>query len=160
MSEYRRYYQPGANYFFTLVTYERFPFFKYANHVERLKAAIQKIKKTDPFSLNAFVILPDHLHFLWRLPEDDKNFSTRLRLIKRDFSMQIITSLNHRQEKRVWQRRFWEHVIRDENDWQKHMDYIHYNPVKHGLVFSPADWKYSSFQYWVDKKVYERKWGG
>jgi putative transposase len=105
------------------------------------------------------VILPDHLHCLWRLPEKEKNFSTRWRLIKRYFSMEINTAINHRKEKEVWQRRFWEHVIRDEDDWKNHMDYIHYNPVKHQLVQSPGDWQHSSFHYWVEKGIYEKNWG-
>ena len=73
--------------------------------------------------------------------------------------MEMNTSINHRKEKEVWQRRFWEHAIRDEDDWQNHMDYIHYNPVKHGLVQTPVDWQHSSFNYWVDKGVYEKNWG-
>lgn len=159
MSQYRRYYQSGGNYFFTLVSYHRRPLFSNPENVNRFKIAINKVKKKYPFSLNAIVMLPDHLHCLWKLPENDSNFSTRWRLIKRYFSIQIMTSLNHRKEKKIWQRRFWEHVIRNENDWQKHMDYIHYNPVKHGLVTSPGDWAYSSFKYWVQKGVYGKDWG-
>src|ERR1700733_7572580 len=149
MSQYRRFYQSGGNYFFTLVTYYRYPFFKNLENVKKFKVAINKVKKKYPFSLNAIVVLPDHLHCLWKLPENDQDFSMRWRLIKRYFSMEMNASINHRKEKEVWQRRFWEHTIRDENDWQKHMDYIHYNPVKHGLVRMPGDWQYSSFNYWV-----------
>lgn len=159
MSQYRRCYQPGGNYFFTLVTHQRRPIFANPAKVEQLKAAINKVKKKYPFSLNAIVVLPDHLHCLWRLPENDKDFSTRWRLIKRYFSMEMNTLVNHRKEKEVWQRRFWEHTIRDEDDWQKHMDYIHYNPVKHGLVQTPGDWQHSSFNYWVEKGIYEKNWG-
>ncbi len=159
MSQYRRCYQPGGNYFFTLVTDRRRPLFANPESVKQFKTAMNKVKKKYPFSLNAIVILPDHLHCLWKLPENDKDFSTRWRLIKRYFSMEIKTSINQRKEKEVWQRRFWEHTIRDENDWEKHMDYIHYNPVKHGLVTSPGDWKHSSFNYWVEKGIYEKNWG-
>ena len=74
-------------------------------------------------------------------------------------AFEFATSINHRKEKEVWQRRFWEHIIRNENDWQKHMDYIHYNPVKHGLVKSPGDWEHSSFNYWVEKGIYAKNWG-
>ncbi|MCC2666929.1 MAG: transposase, partial [Gammaproteobacteria bacterium] len=119
---------------FTLVTYQRCPIFANPEKVEQLKIAINKVKKKYPFFLNAIVILPDHLHCLWKLPENDKDFSTRWRLIKRYFSIQMKTVINHRKEKEVWQRRFWEHAIQDEEDWGKHMDYIHYNPVKHGLA--------------------------
>ena len=159
MSQYRRYYQSGGYYFFTLVTYQRCPIFSSPEKVEQLKIAISKVKKKYPFSLNAIVILPDHLHCLWKLPEKDNDFSMRWRLIKRYFSMEMDTSVNHRKEKEVWQRRFWEHAIRDVNDWQKHMDYIHYNPVKHGLVRMPSDWQHSSFNYWVGRGLYEKNWG-
>jgi putative transposase len=159
MSQYSRCYQTCGNYFFTLVTYQRRPIFINPDNVRNLKIAINKVKKNYPFSLNAIVVLPDHLHCLWRLPENDNDFSTRWRLIKRYFSIEMGTSVNHRNEKEVWQRRFWEHLIRDENDWSKHMDYIHYNPVKHGLVMSPADWPHSSFGYYVEKGLYEKNWG-
>src|SRR5690349_1866814 len=140
MSQYIRCYQPGGYYFFTLVTYDRSPLFANHTNVEQLHIAMNKVKKKYPFSLNAIVVLPDHLHCLWRLPEKDHDFSTRWRLIKRYFSMEIDTPINHRGEKLIWQKRFWEHIIRNEQDWRAHMDYIHYNPVKHGLVSSPAEW--------------------
>jgi putative transposase len=111
MSQYRRCYQSGGNYFFTLVTHQRRPIFANPEKVEQLKTAINKVKKKYPFSLNAIVVLPDHLHCIWRLPENDKDFSTRWRLIKRYFSMEMGTLINHRKEKEVWQRRFWEHII-------------------------------------------------
>jgi putative transposase len=156
---YKRNYQKGGNYFFTLVTYKRRPLFKQTQNVSLFKTALNKTKKNYPFSLNAFVILPDHLHCLWKLPKNDNDFSTRWRLIKRYFSMEINTLINNRKEKEVWQNRFWEHTIRNEEDWEKHMDYIHYNPVKHGLVNLPSQWKESSFHYWVEKGIYEKTWG-
>ncbi|MBV9575221.1 MAG: transposase [Gammaproteobacteria bacterium] len=159
MSQYKRFYQSGGYYFFTLVSYHRRPIFVNCENVKYFKDAIDKVKKSYPFFLNAIVILPDHLHCIWRLPENDKDFSTRWRLIKRYFSMKMNTAINHRNEKEIWQRRFWEHSIRNEIDWQKRMDYIHYNPVKHGLVTSPGDWKHSSFNYWVKKGIYEKDWG-
>ena len=159
MSQYKRCYQSGGYYFFTLVTYQRRPIFSNPENVKHLKISMNRVKKKYPFFLNAIVILPDHLHCLWKLPENDKDFSTRWRLIKRYFSMEMNTLINHRKEKEVWQRRFWEHVIRNEDDWQKHMDYIHYNPVKHGLAKSPGDWQHSSFNYWVENGLYEKNWG-
>lgn len=159
MSKYRRYYQSNGSYFFTLVTHQRRQIFSSIENVKHFKIAINKVKKKYPFLLNAIVILPDHLHCLWRMPENDNDFSTRWRLIKRYFSMEIDTLINQRKEKEVWQRRFWEHFIRDEDDWRKHMDYIHYNPVKHGLVKSPKDWQHSSFHYWVDHGIYKKNWG-
>ncbi len=156
MSQYIRFYRSGGNYFFTLVTYQRSPIFEEAKNVEILKISINKIRKKFPFSLDAIVILPDHLHCLMKLPENDNDFSTRLRLIKRDFSKKINAAINQRNEKTVWQRRFWEHLIRDEDDWRKHMDYIHYNPVKHGLVKSASDWPHSSFHYYVQTGLYKK----
>ena len=159
MSQYIRCHQPGGSYFFTLVTHSRRPIFINSDNVNKLKNAINKVKIKHPFSLNAMVILPDHLHCLWKLPENDKNFSRRWRLIKRYFSMEVAEKINSRGEKEVWQRRFWEHMIRDEEDWRKHMDYIHYNPVKHGLARAPKDWEHSSFNYWVEKGFYGKSWG-
>ena len=159
MSEYKRHYKYGGYYFFTVVTYKRMPIFTNNETVEKLKLAIKKVKSEYPFNLQAIVILPDHLHCLWQLPAQLANFSIRWQLIKRHFSMEFNTEINHRNEKNIWQRRFWEHSIRDEEDWQKHWDYIHYNPVKHGYVKSPGEWQYSSFQYWVNKGYYENDWG-
>ncbi len=159
MSQYKRCYQPGGHYFFTLVTHQRKPLFANSANVKYLKTAINKVKTKYPFSLNAMVILPDHLHCLWKLPENDADYSTRWRLIKRYFSMEITAFINHHHEKEVWQRRFWEHLINNEEDWRKHMDYIHYNPVKHGWVKSPGEWEHSSFNYWVLKGFYDKDWG-
>lgn len=159
MSEYKRIYQSGRYYFFTLVTHLRCPLFACTENVARFKTAMNKVKINYPFTLNAIVVLPDHIHCLWRLPENDCDFSTRWRLIKRYFSLAIEVPVNHRGEKAIWQKRFWEHVIRDGEDWRAHMDYIHYNPVKHGLVKSPKDWQQSSFHYYVEKGFYENSWG-
>ncbi|TLD40639.1 MAG: hypothetical protein JETT_3102 [Candidatus Jettenia ecosi] len=109
--------------------------------------------------MDAVVILPDHIHCIWRLPLDDDDFSTRWRLIKRYFSIGIDAPLTKRAEKKVWQRRFWEHLLRNEEDWRTHMDYIHYNPVKHGYVQNPGDWPYGSFQRAVTEGLYPANWG-
>jgi len=159
MSNYKRHYQAGGHYFFTLVTYNRKPILTTADNIKNLKQAIKKVKQDYPFILNAIVVLPDHLHFLWKLPEDDGNFSTRVRLMKRYFSMKITTPINQRKEKEIWQRRFWEHTIRNEDDWERHMDYIHYNPVKHGYVKAAKEWPYSTFLDWVNKRAYDVDWG-
>ncbi len=98
-----------------------------------------------PFQVDAIVVLPEHLHCIWRMPEGDADFSSRWREIKKAASRQIDTSPNSRNERPVWQRRYWEHAIRDEEDWRRHVDYIHYNPVKHGLVNQPGEWSWSSF---------------
>jgi putative transposase len=159
MSDYRRAYQPGGHYFFTLVTYNRVKRFCDPQEVERLRAAIRHVKAKHPFSIDAIVILPDHLHALWTLPLDDDDFSMRWRLIKHKFSVTVEAPVNHRGEKLIWQRRFWEHLIRDQEDWTRHMDYIHYNPVKHGYVGRPRDWPYSSFAHCVEQGWYSPEWG-
>ena len=156
--EYRRFYQPGARYFFTVVTANRKPLL--IENIERLRAAFKTCKERHPFEIEAMVVLPDHLHTLWRLPEGDADFSKRWMVIKRNFSSglpQEATSLSKikKREKGIWQRRFWEHCIRNEDDWRRHMDYIHFNPIKHGYVDKPTDWQYSSFQKAVDKGWYE-----
>ena len=112
------------------------------------------------------VVLPDHLHVIWTLPEDDANFATRWRLIKSRFSHAIpagesvSNSRLTKGERGIWQRRFWEHTIRDENDFARHVDYIHINPVKHGLVTRVVDWPYSSFHRLVKLGVYPEDWAG
>jgi putative transposase len=101
-------------------------------------SAFHRVMKRHPFIMEAFVILPDHVHCLWRMPAGDSNYSLRWRLIKSYFSAGFNYSVNERGKKEVWQRRFWEHLLRDDEDWRRHMDYIHYNPVKHGYVKSPG----------------------
>jgi putative transposase len=118
----------------------------------------------------AYCILPDHIHFIWTLPEDDSDYSTRIGLIKAKFSKQYRRSSEksflknvsriNRREVSVWQRRFWEHLIRDEQDLERHIDYIHYNPVKHGLAERVADWPDSSFRVYVKSGIYKEDWGG
>ncbi len=159
MSNYRRFDVPGGVYFFTVVTYQRAPLFHTAEKVEVLRTAFRKVMAKRPFHIDAMVILPDHLHCLWRLPEGDDDFSGRWREIKKAASRQIDSRTNDRNERPVWQRRFWEHVIRNEADWSNHMDYIHFNPVKHGLVARPGDWPWSSFARAVGRGWYDAGWG-
>ena len=159
MSNYRRAYQPGGCYFFTLVTHQRQPWLTQPANIERLRLAFRTVKAVRPFEMDALVIMPDHLHCLWRLPEGDSDFSERWRQIKRFVSIGVEAKTNARGEKLLWQRRFWEHVIRDQADWNKHMDYIHYNPVKHGYVNNPADWAHSSFNRALERGWYEANWG-
>ncbi len=146
-------------YFFTVVTFERRPYFADPANVAHLREAFRKVKAARPFQIEAVVILPDHLHCLWRLPEGDDDYSGRWREIKKAASRHIASAINARGERQVWQRRFWEHAIRDEADWQRRMDYIHYNPVKHGLATRPADWPWSSFARAVERGWYEPAWG-
>lgn len=159
MSDYRRAFAPGGVFFFTVVTYGRTPLFVSEERVEMLRAAFRKVKAVRPFEIDAIVVLPDHLHCIWRLPEGDGDFSGRWREIKKFASREIDARTNQRNERSVWQRRFWEHAIRDEADWRRHMDYIHYNPVKHGLATRPVDWPWSSFRAAVGRGWYDEMWG-
>ena len=164
MSDYRRYWVPGGTYFFTVNANRRS---RTVNLVERfglLRAVVAEVKARHPFKLHAWVVLPDHLHWVVSLPEGHANFSTRWRLIKANFCKALPdreTRSNHarmRGERGVWQRRYWEHNIRDEQDFRAHVDYIHFNPVKHGLVARVQDWQYSSFHAWVERGRYPSNW--
>ncbi len=159
MSDYRRIYIPGGHYFFTVITWRRRPVFANEQNIQILRTALGQIRSEKPFAIDAIVILPDHLHCLFRLPENDADFSGRWREIKKYVARRAGQKINHRGEYNIWQRRFWEHSVRNENDWRRHMDYIHYNPVKHGLAQSPAQWPYSSFKTAVGKGWYPYNWG-
>jgi putative transposase len=149
MSNYRRLYILVETYFFTLVSYHRKPIFADDERVEQLRRSFRQIKTKRPFDLLAAVVLPDHLHCLWRLLEGDSDFSTRWQMIKTDFSRHVPAKTRKNGAKTVWQPRFYDHCIRDENDFDKHLNYIHYNPVKHGLVSTPGEWPHSSFARFV-----------
>jgi putative transposase len=169
MSEYRRVKQPGGTYFFTIITYQRQKLFLKTETRSLLLESIQHVNKNHPFDIVAYCVLPDHVHFLWRMPEDDWNYSMRIGLIKRYFSKKYISqygekfpkteSQKSRREVTVWQRRFWEHFIRDEEDLGRHIDYIHYNPVNHGWVNRVCDWEGSSFHDYVNEGIYQVEWG-
>jgi putative transposase len=159
MSNYQRLHITGACYFFTVVTWRRKAIFTDDSRIQILRDALQKVKQSRPFQIDAMVVLPDHLHCIWQMPDGDSDYSSRWREIKKAVSRQIDPATNARKERLIWQRRFWEHTIRDENDWQRHMDYIHYNPVKHGLVQHPSHWPWSSFANAVKKGWYPADWG-
>ncbi|WPL18137.1 Transposase [Thiorhodovibrio winogradskyi] len=159
MSNYRRAYIPGGCYFFTVVTLNRAPLFCSEERVDLIRQALRKTMAQRPFKIDAMVILPEHLHCIWRLPPGDSDYSSRWREIKKSLSRNISTQTNSRNESLVWQRRFWEHAIRDEEDWSRHVDYIHYNPVKHGLTARPVDWPWSSFRRAVTRGWYDASWG-
>ena len=169
MSNYRRATTSGASYFFTVVTFRRKKFLTDDDCRAWLRKAIIKTRARYPFTIDAWVLLPDHLHCIWTLPQDDADFSVRWNGIKRRFTIQakqrlhkpewINASKQKHRESTIWQRRFWEHQIRDDRDYQQHMDYIHYNPVKHGLVERVQDWPYSSFHRFVEQGLYMASWG-
>lgn len=167
MTDYRRAYLKGGTFFFTGVTYKRYPVFKRKSSVDLLWRSIKSVVDEHPFEMRAYVLLPDHIHCIWTLPKEDSDYSTRWKKIKSRFTRRysssnigpISESMRKKGERGVWQRRFWEHVIWDQEDFNKHCDYIHFNPVKHGLVDSPAKWKYSSFSEFVEKGMYSPNWG-
>jgi len=159
MSNYRRVFIPGGVYFFTVVTYLRRPIFSAPENVDVLREAFNHIMAIRPFTIDGIVVLPDHLYCIWRLPEADADFSGRWKEIKKYVSKRIGTKRKTRNTMDVWQPRFWDHVIRDEEDWRRHMDYTHYNPVKHGLTASPVDWPISSFHKAEAKGWYPENWG-
>jgi putative transposase len=156
VATYRRAYIPGGTYFFTVVTHNRQPLLAEQKNINALGQAFRRIKEQKPFVIDAIVLLPDHLHCLWTLPQDDSDYSSRWRDIKKYASRNFILP---NKTTHTWQRGFWEHVIRDESDWQRHMDYIHYNPVKHGWASAPRNWPWSSFHRYVKKGWYQDDWG-
>ncbi len=163
MPQYRRAVVPGGTFFFTVAILERHRKLL-TEHIDHLRASFLAARQRRPFTVEAIVILPDHLHCIWTLPPDDVDFSTRWHDIKARFAARIPKGekLSERRMKKgergIWQRRFWEHVIRDEGDYARHVDYIHYNPVKHGHAARVADWPYSSFHRYVQRGVYDIDW--
>ena len=161
MSDYRRWYVPGGTYFFTLVTHERRFLFDNRVGLNCLRSAWRLVRQRWPFETVAIVVLPDHLHAIWSLPKGDSDFSKRWGLIKTGFTRRC--SIPHIsapcRDAGIWQPRFWEHLIRDEQDFSAHMDYLHYNPVKHRLAARVVDWRWSSFHRCVRRGMYSPNWG-
>jgi putative transposase len=168
MPEYRRYYQPGGTYFFTLVTAGRKPLLSDSVACDRLREVVRLTQERWPFEVEALVVLPDHLHTIWRLPDGDYEFSKRIGFLKKEFTKGWLTtgkgeswvSPSKRKDRRkgVWQRRFMEHLVRDDADFERHCDYTYYNPVRHGLVGCPHKWRESTFDEAVGKGQYDRDW--
>jgi len=162
--QYRRAKTPGGTYFFTVNLLERQRALL-VQHIAVLRTVVHQVKVAHPFHIDAMVVLPDHLHAVWTLPKNDAEFSTRWGLIKAGFSRclpaekQRNASRTAKGERGIWQRRFWEHLIRDEKDDAAHLDYGHYNPVKHGYVESAAQWPYSSFHRSMQHGTYKMDWG-
>ena len=165
MTDYRRYRVKGGTYFFTVNLAERKRKLL-TEHIDALREAFRTVKQAHPFQMDAVVVLPDHLHTIWTLPEGDDDFSLRWRQIKSAFSREIeqgervSKSRARKQERGIWQRRFWEHALRDESDFARHVAYIHFNPVKHGHVASVADWPHSSFHRYVQLGICPLDWAG
>ena len=169
MSRYRRSLTTGATFFFTVNSYRRRPILSHAEVRKALRDAVEQVRVTLPCSIDAWVLLPDHLHAIWTLPQDDAAFGKRWGMIKAHVSKKCAHLIDtratrsasrvNRRENDFWQRRFWEHQLRDERDYERHVDYIHYNPVKHGLVDQVAEWPYSTFHQYVKRGVYANTWG-
>lgn len=163
--QYRRNYVKGGTYFFTVNLLDRNKSLL-VEHIDLLRESIRFVKSQKPFYIDAWVVLPDHLHAVLTLPDDDVDYSSRWREIKKRFSKSLpktefLTQTRKRKNERgIWQRRFWEHTIRDDNDYWHHVNYVHFNPLKHGLVSQVADWPYSSFHRAVKQGIYANNWCG
>ena len=166
MPNYRRDLTQGGVYFFTLVLQDRSKDYL-VRHINELRAAFKETNERYPFKTVAICVLPDHLHWIMQLPENEQDYAIRIRLFKTLFSKSLPKSYrqqNESHQKRgdlgIWQRRFWEHLIRDDEDLANHWDYIYYNPVKHGYVQAVKDWAFSSFHRDVKKGIFPDDWGG
>jgi REP-associated tyrosine transposase len=165
MSRYRRAHVKGGTFFFTVTLADRSADLL-VRHIDLLRRAYRSTQRRQPFETIAICVLPNHLHAIWSLPEDDADFPARWSAIKNAFSRSIPAAASRsrskivRREKGIWQRRYWEHAIRDDRDLARHVDYIHFNPVRHGLVTRVRDWPYSSFASYVRLGVLPLDWGG
>jgi putative transposase len=165
MPNYRRAFVPGGCWFFTVNLLDRDQTLL-VDQIETLRGAVAATRQSRAFTIDAFVVLPDHIHAVWSLPPGDSDFSTRWRLIKNRFARALPKQepLNAvrvaRNERGIWQRRFWEHLIRDEADYARHVEYCYINPLKHGLVTRVCDWPYSSFHRDVRAGIFPLDWAG
>jgi putative transposase len=164
MVRYRRSRIAGGTYFFTVTLRDRRARWL-VERIDDLKEAIRSVKRERPFHIEAMVVLPEHLHALWRMPPEDHDYAGRLRLIKARFTRMLVkagagVNRNEKGEYDLWQRRYWEHTIRDEADLRRHVDYVHFNPVKHGWVKYVHQWPHSTFHRYVQSGIYPRDWAG
>jgi putative transposase len=164
MVNYRRNLLPGGTYFFTATLYNRH-YHWLTEYIDELRHAFRKARNLHPFQIDAVVILPEHIHTIWTLPPSDADYPTRWKSLKAEFTRGLEKRglpLSHRKDGSalVWQRRYWEHTIRNDTDLNHHIDYIHFNPVKHGLVERVAAWPYSSFHRYVHQGLLPTDWGG
>ncbi len=165
MVAYRRNFIPGGCYFFTVTLLDRSSSLL-VDRIDDLREAMRSVRAERPFTMDAVVVLPDHLHCIWTLPPGDVDYSLRWREIKSRFSRRVplaenrTTGHKNKAERGIWQRRFWEHTLRDPLDVERHVDYIHYNPVKHGYAYSVENWPHSSFHRYVERGEYPQDWAG
>ena len=165
MPDYRRNRVPGGTYFFKVNLLERRERLL-VEHIDALRNAVRQVRAQRPFHIDAWVVLPDHTHCVWTLPPGDDDYSSRWKAIKIAFAKTLpkterLSAVRARKgERGIWQRRFWEHTIRDERDYAAHVDYVHINSFKHGLVERVSDWPYSSFHLFVKGGIYPQDWVG
>ncbi len=165
MPNYRRFFVHGGCYFFTVNLLERRRSLL-TDHIDSLRDSVRRVKRLYPFHIDAWVVLPDHMHMVLTLPPDSADFSVRLRLMKLLFAKglprgeRLSATRRKRNERGIWQRRFWEHSIRDDRDYSKHIDYCHWNPMKHGYVQQVKDWPYSTFHRYVHQGLLASDWAG
>ena len=165
MPDYRRNRVPGGTYFFTVNLLERRSCLL-IDHIASFRDAVRKVRAQRPFHIDAWVVLPEHTHCVWTLPPGDDNYSARWKAIKIAFAKTLPKTEHlsavraNKGERGIWQRRFWEHTIRDDRDYAAHVDYVHINPLKHGLVQRVSDWPYSSFHRFVAEGIYPHDWAG
>jgi len=165
MTNYRRNRVPGGTYFFTVNLLDRKSDLL-VQHIQHLRDTVRHVRAQAPFHIDAWVVLPEHMHCIWTLPDGDTDFSSRWKTIKAAFSKDLpageLRSVSRvgKGERGIWQRRFWEHTIRDDRDYAAHVDYVHFNPVKHGFVSELRDWPYSSLHRHVALGIYPAQWAG
>ncbi len=169
MPNYRRWRMDGGVFFFTIVMYRRRRLLTSPKSRQMLHEAFDEARSHHPFEIDGLVLIPDHIHMLMRLPDGEDDYSRRISAMKRNFTERFLSCESETAQsdgrsnqgyRGVWQERFYEHCIRDYKDFKQHLDYIHVNPVKHGLVERPADWAWSSFDRYVKQGVYEPDWCG
>ena len=155
MPNFHRFYIPDSVVFITWVTQDRYPYLKSKEDVDLFFETISRANEINPFELLAYVILPDHFHWLMKVDDPAGNFSKIMHSIKRNSTLNYKRAHEIQTPISIWQSRFWDHVIRDEADLERHFDYIHWNPVKHGYISKPEDWSYSTYKNWVVEGHYE-----
>ncbi len=164
MRTYTRAFTLGGTFFFTVNLADRSGTL-FIDHIAELRESVKRVRDAHPFRIDAIVVLPEHIHAIWTFPEGETDYPTRWALIKAGFSRKlpknepVSASRNNKGERGIWQRRYWEHQIRDEDDFAHHVDYIHFNPVKHGYVKSPCDWAHSSIHRFIREGILPPNWG-
>ncbi|KUK46340.1 MAG: Uncharacterized protein XD73_0783 [Anaerolinea thermophila] len=159
MPHYHRYYIPNSYIFITVVTKNRFPYFNNLENIQLYFTTLEKVKIIHKFDLYAYVLMPDHFHWILKMENENRNFSQVIHCFKRNYTLNYKSAFSITNPTSLWQKRFWDHIIRDETDMKRHLDYIHWNPVKHGASNDPNGYKFSSFHDFVSQDLYPENWG-